>query len=262
MTNQGTLYNTKITPMTREERILRRRQEKRRRQIQEIKAGCKRFMAMLSSHIGLSGLVVVYTIIGALLFGNIEQGYEKNVKFRARVYRENSTLSIIRHIFESFQEAVGKTQLSCNQTADLIHVILWYVDKAQSELQPNLDVVYPQPTTKPNETDYDNSTLNGWLNQTFNERENLTMTTTPLPVITTTTLKIIDVNHQIWAKNLQHDINEKLIEFIHKVVQFLEDEGWNGNDSLEDLKWSYAGAILYAITVITTIGERNFISVQ
>ncbi|TPP62996.1 hypothetical protein FGIG_04596 [Fasciola gigantica] len=250
----GTLYGAKTTPMTREERILRRRQEKRRRQIQEIKAGCKRFMAMLSSHIGLSGLVIVYTIIGALLFGNIEQGYEKNIKYQARIYRENSTLSIIRYIFQTFREAVGETQLDCNQTADLIHVILWYVEKAQNELQPASYVSDSQMTTTLNETYYNNSAVDMWPNQTYDSAENIT-TTTPLPLTTTTSLKMIDVNHQIWAENLQRDINDKLIDFIHKIAQFLEDEGWNGNDSLEDLKWSYAGAILYAITVITTIGE-------
>ncbi|VDP72949.1 unnamed protein product [Echinostoma caproni] len=255
--NPSTIYSVKTTPMTREERILRRRQEKRRRQIQEIKAGCKRFMAMLFSHIGLSGLVVAYTIIGALLFGKIEQGFERDIKNQARIYRENSTLSIIRFIFENFYDAVGNSQLDCNQTVDLIHVILWYVEKAQNELQPAPDLFDNRQFVLQNDTDFSNFTLDTWLNQTSDSAENVTFnsTTTPLPLTTTTSLKMIDVNHQIWVKNLQRDIDDKLLDFIRKIVEFIEDDGWNGNDSLEDLKWSYAGAVLYAITVITTIGS-------
>jgi len=36
----------------------------------------------------------------------------------------------------------------------------------------------------------------------------------------------------------------------------VQDLGWDGNDDVteSELQWSFAGALLYAVTVITTIG--------
>ena len=36
-------------------------------------------------------------------------------------------------------------------------------------------------------------------------------------------------------------------------------QGWDGSDTTDetDLQWSFAGALLYAVTVITTIGKLS-----
>ena len=41
-----------------------------------------------------------------------------------------------------------------------------------------------------------------------------------------------------------------------QVVLAVKENGWDGNDDTEQAaeQWSFAGALLYAVTVITTIG--------
>jgi len=48
-----------------------------------------------------------------------------------------------------------------------------------------------------------------------------------------------------------------LLEFQNELLHAVQDLGWDGNDDLTEskLQWSFAGALLYAVTVITTIGR-------
>jgi len=41
------------------------------------------------------------------------------------------------------------------------------------------------------------------------------------------------------------------------VTLAVKENGWDGNDDTEEAaqQWSFAGALLYAVTVITTIGR-------
>ena len=47
-----------------------------------------------------------------------------------------------------------------------------------------------------------------------------------------------------------------LKEYQEEVVSAVRDSGWDGNEDTGELalQWSFAGALLYAVTVITTIG--------
>lgn len=47
-----------------------------------------------------------------------------------------------------------------------------------------------------------------------------------------------------------------LLEFQGEVLHAVQELGWDGNDDVteSELQWSFAGALLYAVTVITTIG--------
>ena len=48
-----------------------------------------------------------------------------------------------------------------------------------------------------------------------------------------------------------------MIDFKDEVVSAVKVSGWDGQDDMDEtkLQWSFAGALLYAVTVITTIGE-------
>lgn len=54
-----------------------------------------------------------------------------------------------------------------------------------------------------------------------------------------------------------------MIEFKDEVVKAVKSAGWDGQDDIDEtkLQWSFAGALLYAVTVITTIGRLNLIIV-
>ena len=63
--------------------------------------------------------------------------------------------------------------------------------------------------------------------------------------------------------NFTGKIRKIFSEFQEKVRNAVKDQGWDGQDAAEDspLQWSFAGALLYAVTVITTIGENPFMFV-
>ena len=42
-----------------------------------------------------------------------------------------------------------------------------------------------------------------------------------------------------------------------QVYMATKNQGWDGTDAEGDIQWSFAGALLYAITVITTIGKSG-----
>ena len=59
--------------------------------------------------------------------------------------------------------------------------------------------------------------------------------------------------------NFTEQIRRILLEFQGKVTTAVKDNGWDGRDSMDEatLQWSFAGALLYAVTVITTIGMSS-----
>ncbi|KAK6192758.1 hypothetical protein SNE40_004177 [Patella caerulea] len=52
-------------------------------------------------------------------------------------------------------------------------------------------------------------------------------------------------------------VNKELLKFQTKIHRETKENGWDGNDAKEfsDMQWSFASALLYAITVMTTIGK-------
>ena len=59
----------------------------------------------------------------------------------------------------------------------------------------------------------------------------------------------------------KHNFTEKLRgvlkTFQEEVIGAVKDKGWEGKEDITQasLQWSFAGALLYAVTVITTIGQ-------
>ena len=50
-------------------------------------------------------------------------------------------------------------------------------------------------------------------------------------------------------------LREIFLEFQENITLAVKEKGWDGKDGTGDLQWSFAGALLYAVTVITTIGK-------
>ena len=57
------------------------------------------------------------------------------------------------------------------------------------------------------------------------------------------------------AVNFTDRVWDVLDKFQTRVAAAIRDEGWDGKDDVDSLLWSYPGALLYAVTVITTIGR-------
>lgn len=69
-------------------------------------------------------------------------------------------------------------------------------------------------------------------------------------------------NPDFKKKNFTDSVADILIQFQTEVTAAVKDSGWDGKDSTgtRDVQWSFAGALLYAVTVITTIGELHYSS--
>jgi len=53
------------------------------------------------------------------------------------------------------------------------------------------------------------------------------------------------------------DLNTILVDFQGNITEAVKENGWDGKDETS-VQWSYAGALLYAVTVITTIGKYDY----
>ena len=68
---------------------------------------------------------------------------------------------------------------------------------------------------------------------------------------------IVDNGEIFFEENFTHDAEQILIKY-QKVVLEAKKNGWDGAEGDDDVvppQWSYAGSLLYAVTVITTIGN-------
>ena len=65
--------------------------------------------------------------------------------------------------------------------------------------------------------------------------------------------------HVIESEKYRMGANELLRQFQHDLYTVISDQGfdgWDGSDNVTyEAKWTYAGSLLYSVTVITTIGK-------
>ncbi|ESN93612.1 hypothetical protein HELRODRAFT_121515, partial [Helobdella robusta] len=136
---------------------------------QKIANCCRETTAFLFSHVGLSAMIVAYTVLGAFTFRQIESESERMEKF---------------HIIKLKDDLVGE--------------ILNLTEKAR--IHPN-------------------------------------------------------------KKLLNETLRKIFLDFQTELYKAVKDKGWNGLDEVDEtsLQWSLAGSILYAITVITTIGYGHVV---
>jgi len=64
--------------------------------------------------------------------------------------------------------------------------------------------------------------------------------------------------HDAQRKNFTTRVEKIFRLFQREVLDAVKDQGWDGNDDMDKtrLQWSFAGALLYAVTVTTTIGMQ------
>ncbi|CAH8486814.1 unnamed protein product [Schistosoma turkestanicum] len=53
---------------------------------------------------------------------------------------------------------------------------------------------------------------------------------------------------------LENNLQNKLAKYVEQIVTAIKDEGWNGSEHTDDFNWTFEGSILFAVTIITTIG--------
>ncbi|EUB64813.1 Potassium channel subfamily K member [Echinococcus granulosus] len=56
------------------------------------------------------------------------------------------------------------------------------------------------------------------------------------------------------AESVRANVTRIIATYVNQVVHAIKDEGWNGASNFDDINWTFEGGVLFAITVITTIG--------
>lgn len=136
---------------------------KKRQPVNKCKTCCRKFTAFMFSHVGLCGLVVGYSILGAFAFRALEAPYEEEKAGEVTAMREK----IVKHIWD---------------------------------ITNNYNVLY---------------------------REN-------------------------WTQS----VTSEIMEFQSVLIAAVRD-GYDGKNAKASQQWSFSGAFLYSLTVITTIGYGN-----
>ena len=64
-------------------------------------------------------------------------------------------------------------------------------------------------------------------------------------------------SEKINVTKYEDQVRGHLVYFQKEVILAVKEKGWDGNDDMGEnaVQWSFAGALLYAVTVITTIGK-------
>lgn len=57
------------------------------------------------------------------------------------------------------------------------------------------------------------------------------------------------------------EVGKVLVAFQKRVTQAIKDHGWDGRDDTDPDQWSFSASLLYAVTVITTIGKTGVLLV-
>lgn len=67
------------------------------------------------------------------------------------------------------------------------------------------------------------------------------------------TMKLNVLYPDNWTDATMH----RLKQFENEIVEYVRREGYDGIEANIGAQWSFSGALLYSITVITTIGKSN-----
>ena len=57
--------------------------------------------------------------------------------------------------------------------------------------------------------------------------------------------------------NWTQEVTHSLKKFEKQLIIALKEKGWDGKEDEATVTWTFAGALFYCITVITTIGLVN-----
>lgn len=136
-------------------------------------------------------------------------------------------------------------------------------------------VTDPATTTTSTSATTTTSTTTATMTTTFNKyrtRTNRTLFVKPLTTTRQTTIKRTTTTAPTTTAattEATRDLRERLLaegseillryfsDFQSEVTDAVKSGGWDGKDEIGEayLQWSFPGALLYAVTVITTIGE-------
>lgn len=273
----------------------------------------RRMFMCLVSHVGLAILVILYTLLGGVVFCYVERGKEIEIKHQMAWNRTQLLVKLMTLWRESQLEIIKQLALDPKELRKILRSVSRNnIDNAIVAESQNLNVILKDHANKEKLLEGLAWYLAGlgwprrivppwWLSEKWNHSKfppnrniptkssNMSTTTDArtenymsrvnsakdkeeIPVHLLFSSELLNTIHNpvIVIRHLEdtlsvivhttHDFESKLAglldEHVKLVVKAIKDEGWNGAESVEDLNWTFEGSILFAVTIITTIGER------
>lgn len=59
--------------------------------------------------------------------------------------------------------------------------------------------------------------------------------------------------------NFTGEVIIRLKEFENSLLKAMTKDGWDGDEDMDKVQWTFTGALFYSIIVITTIGKLLFL---
>lgn len=235
-------------------------------------------------------MVVGYTILGALVFCAVERERERQVKTQMLV-RFNNTLTELMDLWiASYFNLRNKIDLihqaaMTNQTLAIhaqgkhgLEGLDWYLhglelskeiiprhwiegivsENSSSNFQDLINSTTPSPTsqnlftaTAPNNIASFATVRNG-TSYSFNYDSDYRYIMETLFNGSSNADQISNIT--FLAESVRANVTRIIATYVNQVVHAIKDEGWNGASNFDDINWTFEGGVLFAITVITTIG--------
>lgn len=63
-------------------------------------------------------------------------------------------------------------------------------------------------------------------------------------------------------ENFTGEVIIRLKEFESSLLKAMTKDGWDGDEDLDKVQWTFTGALFYSIIVITTIGNFIYLEMQ
>ncbi|XP_013413585.1 histone-lysine N-methyltransferase, H3 lysine-79 specific [Lingula anatina] len=225
----------------------------------------KQFVAFLFSHIGLSCLVVAYCIFGGYVFRMLESDNELDVKKgvsdlkRTYVNDMYNETVVLNHAYQPNWTHIADTIVDSARIAEPPEVKIHESDASRTRkisalwnLTLRLNVLNPTEWQE-----LAHKVLN----------ESLSEDSYDIKIVHDDREKVRDIIENVLTTYSHHDepayylyrkswiayTDKKLQEFSEKIYVQIKDFGWDGTEN-PGLLWTFPNALLYAVTVITTIG--------
>lgn len=234
----------------------------------------KNALAFLLSHIGLSCLVVGYTILGALMFCAVEREQEQIVKHDMMKDMNNTlqeimetwmvSYSTLQDEIKAFHDLIAQANMTTNTPPQSVEGLEWYLHGV--ELSKGIipkhwieNMISENATTNIQTALTSASKIDPLNAQTLALTAAQTSYKDMLKMFNQTETGSQRRKYELLDDAIRENVTKILSCYINKTIIAIKDRGWNGAMNTDDINWTFEGGVLFAITVITTIGKYGYI---